>query len=233
MVLYLEGESFSAYRVLRSVKNRFGSTNEVGIFEMRDAGLTEVSNPSELFLAHRRESAIGSAVVPTMEGSRPLLVEVQALVTPTAAPTPRRTANGLDFNRLLLVAAVLSKHLGMGLGGLDVVVNVVGGLRIAEPAADLATAMAIVSSLRDAPVKVGCIAIGEVGLSGELRPVSQIERRLSEAVNMGFRTCLLPQAAVERVGALPGMELRGAQTLREAVRLGIAPKKAAAADDLN
>ena len=227
VVLYLEGESFGAYRILRSVKNRFGSTNEVGIFEMGDAGLAEVSNPSEAFLAHRQESATGSAIVPTMEGTRPLLVEVQALVTPTAAPTPRRVANGIDFNRLLLITAVLAKHLGLGLGGLDVVVNVVGGLRVGEPAADLATAIAIVSSLRDAPVKGGCVAVGEIGLSGELRPVSQIDRRLSEAASMGFRACLLPKAAMERAGAPPGVELLGAQTVRDAARLAIGPKRAA------
>ena len=227
VVLYLEGESFSSYRVLRGVKNRFGSTNEVGIFEMGDGGLLEVSNPSEAFLAHRGEAGIGSAVVPTLEGTRPLLVEVQALATPSASPPPRRTANGVDFNRLLLIGAVLSKHLGLGLASQDIMVNVVGGLRIAEPAADLGIALAIVSSVRDAPVKEGCVAVGEIGLSGELRPVSQMDRRLSEAASMGFRRCLLPKGAMARLEGVAGLELLGADTLREAVRLGLGPKSAA------
>ncbi len=232
VVLYLEGESFGPYRILRGVKNRFGSTNEVGIFEMGDQGLMEVSNPSEAFLAHRREQAVGSAIVPTMEGTRPLLVEIQALVTPTSAPTPRRVANGVDFNRLLLICAVLAKHLGVGLGGMDIVVNVVGGLRVAEPAADLATAMAVLSSLRDTPTKAGCVAIGEIGLSGELRPVSQMERRLSEAAGMGFSACLAPTSAGERAGHPAGIELLTAGTLREAVRLGMGPKRPPQTEDI-
>lgn len=231
VVLYLEGENYSAYRILRGVKNRFGSTNEVGIFEMGDAGLVEVKNPSEAFLAHRQEWAAGSSIVPTLEGTRPLLVEIQALVSPTPAPMPRRIANGIDYNRFLLICAVLAKHMGVGLGGLDVVVNVVGGLRIEEPAADLAMAMAIFSSLRDVPAKPRMAAIGEVGLSGELRPVNQIDRRLSETANMGLRTCILPRAAMDRVGSFPGLELIGARTIQEALRLGLANERHRSPDD--
>ena len=223
VVLYLEGEGFSPYRVLRGVKNRFGSTNEVGIFEMRDAGLVEVSNPSEAFLAHRQEAAIGSAIVPALEGTRPLLVEVQALTTPSSAPGPRRIANGVDGNRVLLLTAVMARHLGMRLGNADILVNVVGGLRIAEPAADAAIALAIASSFRNAPVLPGCVALGEVGLSGELRPVSQVERRLAEAAALGFRRCILPHAAVERAGKIKGMQLTGVATLAEAIAAALAP----------
>ncbi|MSQ26256.1 MAG: DNA repair protein RadA [Dehalococcoidia bacterium] len=223
VVLYLEGEGFSPFRVLRGVKNRFGSTNEVGIFEMRDAGLVEVSNPSEAFLAHRQEAAIGSAIVPALEGTRPLLVEVQALTTPTSAPAPRRIANGVDGNRVLLLTAVMARHLGMRLGNADILVNVVGGLRISEPAADAAIALAIASSFRNAPVRSGLVALGEVGLSGELRPVSQVERRLAEAAALGFRRCILPHAAIERAGKTKGMQLTGVATLAEAIAAALAP----------
>lgn len=219
VVLYLEGEGFSPYRVLRGVKNRFGSTNEVGIFEMRELGLTEVVNPSEVFLANRNSEAIGSAIAPVLEGSRPLLVEIQALVTPSMAPAPRRVANGIDFNRLLLIAAVLSKHLGLPLGGQDILINVVGGLRVEEPAADAAVALAIASSFRELPVKPGYVAIGEVGLSGELRPVSQTGRRLAEAASIGFKACLLPVGEKEATGT--SLELIRVESLREMIRLGL------------
>lgn len=224
VVLYLEGENFSSYRLLRGVKNRFGSTNEVGIFEMRDAGLVEVTNPSEALLSQRQSGAIGSAITATLEGTRPLLVEVQALVSPTSATVPRRTSNGVDFNRLLLICAVLTKHLGMSLANQDVLVNVTGGLRVAEPAADLAIATAIVSSLRDTPVKPGVAAIGEIGLTGELRSVSQLERRLAETANMGFKSAIVPHTGLERIAALPGLELCGARTLREATRLALSDR---------
>ena len=234
VVLYLEGEGFSPYRVLRSVKNRFGSTNEVGIFEMRDGGLAEVENPSAAFLAHRGDAAHGSAIVPTLEGTRPLLVEVQALVTPTAQAAPRRVANGVDMNRLLMITAVLTKHLGVRLSGQDVLVNVVGGLRIAEPAADLGIALATVSSLSEVPVKPGCVAIGEVGLSGELRPVSQVERRLTEAAALGFTACILPRGSLSSITGREGgtgregVELLGAATLRDAIGMGLEAPRAAA-----
>ncbi len=193
-VLYLEGEMFHSYRVLRSVKNRFGSTNEVGIFEMQDTGLAEVKNPSQAFLSERLPSAAGSAVAVTMEGSRPLLVEIQALTSTTSFGLPRRTANGIDFNRLLLLAAVLSKRVGLKLGTQDIFVNVVGGLRINEPAADLAVATAIASSSRAVPIPDDCVMLGEVGLSGELRSVGQAEKRLKEAAKLGFKRCIVPRS---------------------------------------
>ncbi|MBI4297126.1 MAG: DNA repair protein RadA [Chloroflexi bacterium] len=220
-VLYLEGEPHSPYRLLRSVKNRFGPTHEVGIFQMGERGMEEVADPSRAFLEERMETAIGSAVVPTLEGTRPLLVEVQALASPTPFGTPRRVANGVDYNRLLMVAAVLSKRLGFPLGSQDIIVNVVGGLRVTEPAADLAIAMALVSSLRDIRISPGLVAVGEVGLSGELRSVGQMERRLAEAAQMGFRACLLPRTAARRLtGPLP-LELRPAATLSEALSVAL------------
>jgi DNA repair protein RadA/Sms len=222
VVLYLEGERFSSYRLLRSVKNRFGSTNEVGVFEMTGEGLTAVENPSEVFLAERGEQAVGSVVVPTLEGSRPLLVEVQALTSPTMLAVPRRTANGLDFNRLVLVTAVLVKRAGLALGNQDVIANVVGGLRVQEPAADLGLALAIASSNRDAALPSDLVAVGEVGLSGELRSVGQLERRLGEAERLGFRRCLLPQSALRRATPATGLELMPAATVREAIRLAFA-----------
>ena len=192
VVLYLEGEPISSWRLLRAVKNRFGSTNEVGVFEMADQGLIEVEDPSRTFLSERREDAVGSVVVPTLEGSRPLLVEVQALTNPSLLPTPRRVTTGIDFNRLLLVCAVLTRRAGLSLANQDVVVNVTGGLRIGEPAADLGVALAIISSLRNVPVAPHVAAIGEVGLSGEVRRVSQIQRRIAEVARLGLRECLVP-----------------------------------------
>lgn len=224
VVLYLEGEGFSPFRILRGVKNRFGSTNEVGIFEMRERGLAEVSNPSEAFLAHRQESAIGSAIVPTLEGTRPLLVEIQALATPAGVGPSRRIANGVDFNRLLLILAVLTKHIGLPAGGQDVIVNVVGGLHIEEPAADAAIALAVASSMRDTPLREGCVVMGEIGLSGELRPVNQTDRRLAEAAALGFRLCVLPGQANGTVKAPGEIRLLYAATLRDAVRLAFASK---------
>jgi DNA repair protein RadA/Sms len=195
VVLYLEGEPFSSYRLLRSTKNRFGSTNEVGIFEMGEKGLSEVDNPSRVFLNAYREGTVGSVVVPTLEGSRPLLVEIQALTTPNSFSPPRRIANGVDFNRLLLIIAVLTKRAGLKLFNQDIIVNVTGGLRINEPAVDLGIASAIASSFRDSSPIAGLIALGEVGLNGELRGISQIERRISEAIRLGFKSCLIPELA--------------------------------------
>jgi DNA repair protein RadA/Sms len=194
-VLYLEGEPFSSYRVLRSVKNRYGSVNEVGIFEMKTGGLCEVQNPSEVFLSRDRQHPIGSAVVPVLEGSRPLLVEIQALTNATSFGQPRRTANGLDFGRLLIITAVLSRRAYLKLGNQDVIASVTGGLHVAEPAADLAAAIAIASSYKNISVDPHLIAIGEVGLSGEIRNVPQLERRLSEAARLGFTKALVPAAA--------------------------------------
>jgi len=192
-VLYLEGDRFQTYRVLRSVKNRFGATSEVGVFEMRERGLVEISNPSEAFLAERMVNAPGSAIAVTMEGTRPLLVEVQGLTSPTSFGNPRRTPNGIDFNRLLLTVAVLTRRVGVRLGDQDVFVNVVGGLTISEPAADLAVAAAIASSARNQPARAEVVLIGEVGLSGELRLVSQMPARLREAAKLGFKDAIVPR----------------------------------------
>lgn len=192
-VLYLEGDRFQTYRVLRSVKNRFGATSEVGVFEMRERGLVEVSNPSEAFLAERMINAPGSAIAVTMEGTRPLLVEVQGLTSPTSFGNPRRTPNGIDFNRLLLTVAVLTRRVGVRLADQDIFVNVVGGLSISEPAADLAVAAAIASSSRNVPVRADMVLIGEVGLSGELRMVSQMPARLQEAAKLGFKEAVVPR----------------------------------------
>ncbi len=221
VVLYLEGERFSNYRLLRGVKNRFGSVDEVGVFEMTGEGLRGVDNPSQAFIAERASGAVGSVVVPTLEGSRPLLVEVQALTNPTATPAPRRTANGLDFGRLLLVAAVLGRRLGLPLAAQDVIASVVGGLRVHEPAADLALALAIVSSHRDKPVPPDLVALGEIGLSGELRSVAQLDRRLAEAERLGFRRCVLPEAALRRQQPQTGLDLLPAATLREAIKMAL------------
>jgi DNA repair protein RadA/Sms len=191
-VLYLEGDRFQSYRLLRSVKNRFGATSEVGVFEMCDRGLTEVLNPSEAFLAERMVNAPGSVIAVTMEGTRPLLVEIQGLTSSTSFGNPRRTPNGVDFNRLLLIVAVLTRRVGLRLAEQDVFVNVVGGLKVSEPAADLAIAATIASSTRDVPVRAETVMIGELGLSGELRMVGQMPARLREAAKLGFKKAIVP-----------------------------------------
>lgn len=216
-VLYLEGDRFHAYRLLRSVKNRFGSTHEVGVFEMTEEGMMEVSNPSEAFLAERLPDAAGSAIAVTMEGTRPLLVEIQALASTTSFGNPRRTANGVDFNRLLLLVAVLSKRVGLRLFDQDVFVNVVGGMRINEPAADLGVALAIASSFQNVPLPADLVAVGEIGLSGELRAVGHLSRRLHEAAKLGFRRCIVP-ATHRRGSDLPaGIEAIPARSLSDAL----------------
>jgi len=222
-VLYLEGDRFHTYRLLRGVKNRFGATSEVGVFEMRGDGMVEVANPSEAFLAERLAAAPGSAIAVTMEGTRPLLVEVQALASTTSFGLPRRTPNGVDLNRLLLLVAVLQKRIGLRLSDQDVFVNVIGGLRIGEPAADLAIAVAIASSMRDLPVAPDLAFVGEVGLSGELRAVSQLGARLNEAAKLGFRRCLVPKSIRKvRVENPPaGLEIVGARSLVEAIDVAL------------
>ena len=220
VVLYLEGEPFSAYRLLRGVKNRFGSTNEVGVFEMKEQGLVEVDNPSKAFLSQRWGEAIGSAVVSTLEGSRPLLVEIQALTNPTSFGLPRRTANGVDFGRLLMIIAVLTRRIGLKLGNQDIIANVTGGLKIGEPAADLGIALSIASSFRDVGVDPQLVAVGEVGLSGELRAVSQLDRRVAEAARLGFKRCLVPKTSA-RISTTKGIELIPVNTLREAIGVGL------------
>lgn len=221
VVLYLEGDPFSAYRILRSVKNRFGSTNEVGVFEMRGQGLVEVSDPSQVFLSSRSRSAIGSSVVPVLEGTRPLLVEIQALTAPTSFSLPRRTANGIDLNRLLLLAAVLSRRVGIRLSSQDIIINVVGGLRIDEPAADLAVALSIASSFHDQEIDRNLAVLGEVGLSGEVRAVPQVERRIAEAARQGFTRCLVPEACGHSLTFPRGMEVVAVSSLSEALRTGL------------
>ena len=223
-VLQLEGERFHAFRLLRSIKNRFGSTNEVGVFEMNEQGMQEVRNPSELFLAERLPNATGSAIAVSMEGTRPLLVEVQALCSTTAFSMPRRTANGVDTNRLLLLTAVLSKRVGIDLSDQDIFVNVVGGMRVDEPAADLAVAIAIASSFRNRPVHADLAIMGEVGLSGELRSVGQLARRLHEAGKLGFTRALTPRSTLQRSGgdSLPqGIEVIGVRTLYDALDVAL------------
>jgi DNA repair protein RadA/Sms len=224
VVLYLEGERYHTYRLLRGVKNRFGATNEVGVFEMKDLGLAEVPNPSQVFLAERLPNAPGSAITVTMEGTRPLLVEIQALCSTTSFGNPRRTPNGVDLNRLLLLIAVLTKRSGLRLGDQDVFVNVVGGLRVGEPAADLAVAIAVASSFKNQPVAADLALIGEVGLSGELRAVGHLESRLKEAVKLGFKRALLPKTSLSRKLNIPDMTLLQARSLPEALTLALLPK---------
>jgi DNA repair protein RadA/Sms len=220
-VLYLEGERFHAYRLLRSVKNRFGSTDEIGVFEMSGQGMLEVTNPSEAFLSERSDGT-GSAIAVTLEGTRPLLVEIQALTSTTSFGLPRRTANGIDFNRLLLLAAVLSKRVGLRLHDQDIFVNVVGGLRINEPAADLSVAVAIASSYRDRPVAQDLAIMGEIGLSGELRSISQATKRLNEASRLGFKRCLIPKSVRLSKDRPSGLEVVRARSLREALDVALA-----------
>ncbi len=224
-VLYLEGESFSSYRLLRSVKNRFGSTNEIGIFEMKTQGLIEVENPSRVFLSQRLNRAVGSVVVSTLEGSRPLLVEVQALTNATSFGLPRRIANGVDYARLLMITAVLCRRVGLKLANQDIIVNATGGMRISEPAADLAIALAIASSSSDKGVDPELVAVAEIGLSGELRTVSQLDRRLGEAARLGFTRCLVSDVSVRASHIPKGLKLVPASTLKEAIKLGLVGKK--------
>ncbi len=220
-VLYLEGERFHTYRLLRSVKNRFGATSEVGVFEMTPEGMREVDNPSRAFLAERAPGAAGNAIAVTMEGTRPLLVEVQALTSATAFAFPRRTANGFDMSRLLLLTAVLSQRVGLKMFNQDIFVNVVGGLKITEPAADLTVALAIASSFRDRPIAEDLVVIGEVGLSGELRTVSQAARRLGEAARLGFTRAVVPQTLAQMKDKPDGITLVGARTLAQALDVAL------------
>lgn len=224
-VMYLEGDPFQSFRLLRSVKNRFGATSEVGVFEMAGAGMVEVPNPSEAFLAERVVNAPGSAIAVTMEGTRPLLVEVQALTNPTAFGNPRRTTNGVDFNRLLLTAAVLSKRVGLRLFEQDIFVNVVGGLKIDEPASDLATAIAIASSYFDRSLPADMAFIGEIGLSGELRTVNQLSLRLNEAAKIGFQRVMVPKIRRKLEDVPHELELIPVRSVAEALHVVMPPEK--------
>ncbi|MHB8575067.1 MAG: DNA repair protein RadA, partial [Dehalococcoidia bacterium] len=217
VVLYLEGERFSSYRLLRGVKNRFGATSEVGVFEMLGSGMEGVENPSEIFLSERAEGAIGSVIVPVVEGTRPVLVELQALTSPSSLSMPRRTAHGVELNRLLLIAAVLTKRARLQLYNQDIIVNVAGGLRVQEPAADLGLALAIVSSFRDEKLPGDMVAVGEIGLSGELRSVSHLDRRLAEAEKLGFKDAVLPASTARRSRPQTSMRVHTAGTIVEAI----------------
>lgn len=215
-VLYFEGDRGHPYRILRAVKNRFGSTNEIGVFEMKSGGLAEVANPSELFLSERPLDAAGSVVTASLEGSRTLLVEIQALVTPSTYGTPRRTTIGVDSNRLALLVAVLEKKAGLHLGGQDIFLNVAGGARLTEPAADLAMLLAVASSHLDRPVSADTVVFGEVGLAGEVRAVNQPEPRLGEAAKLGFQQAVLPEGNLKRLGDA-GLRLQGVTNVQEAL----------------
>ncbi len=216
-VLQFEGERHHSYRILRAIKNRFGSTNEIGIFEMHDRGLREVQNPSEVFLSERKSDASGSSVVAGIEGTRPLLVEAQALVAPTSYGVPQRTATGFDNRRLQMLLAVLEKRAGIHVGQYDVFVNVAGGVRLDEPAADLGMAISIVSSLRDLPVDSEAVVVGEVGLGGEIRTISQIEKRITEAGKLGFKRIFLPRNNMKNLREGNGITLKGVETIEEAI----------------
>ena len=216
-VLYFEGDRYASYRILRSVKNRFGSTNEIGVFEMREQGLVEVENPSEFMLDGRPEDASGAIVACAMEGTRPILLEVQALVAQTNLGIPRRTAAGTDYNRVNLLMAVLERRCHYEMGRYDAYVNIAGGMKMNEPALDLAIVMALVSSLKDRPVSPKTIVFGEVGLSGEVRAVSMAEQRVNEAVKLGFDTCILPQICLEKIKKNDKIRLIGVRSVREAI----------------
>ena len=218
-VLYLEGEPLNANRIVHSQKNRFGSTNEVAMFSMEANGLKEIVDPSQTLLANRSIDAVGSSVVPTIGGSRPLMVEIQALTSPTYGPSPRRTANGIDLSRLVMITTVLAQRSHLNLGNRDVTVNVAGGLRISDPGCDLALALAIASCSKNLPIKQGLVAIGEVGLSGELRPVTQLNRRIQEASRLGFTSCILPTSAQHH--KIQGLNPLFATTISMAIRIGL------------
>ncbi|RJR50163.1 MAG: DNA repair protein RadA [Desulfobacteraceae bacterium] len=213
-VLYFEGERSHAFRILRAVKNRYGSTNEIGVFEMKDTGLEEVGNPSRIFLEERPEGASGSVVIPCLEGTRPLLVEIQALVGPSPLGMPRRTAIGVDHHRISLLVAVLSKRMGLEMGDQDIFVNVAGGLKVDEPGADLAIVSAMVSSFLDRAVDKDLVVFGEVGLAGEIRAVSQPEIRIKEAAKLGFRRCLLSPSNISGPACSSGMALVGVDSVK-------------------
>lgn len=218
-VLYFEGDRHASYRILRGVKNRFGSTNEIGVFEMRQAGLTEVENPSEYMLSGKPENASGSVVACSMEGTRPILIEIQALVCQSNFGLPRRTAAGTDYNRVNLLMAVLEKRIGLPLSNYDAYVNIAGGIKMNEPAIDLGIIMALVSSYKNRPIDEKMIVFGEVGLSGEVRAVNMPEQRVSEAKKLGFETCVLPAVSRDMVKDMKGIKIVGVKTINDAMNL--------------
>ena len=220
-VLYFEGDSNTSYRLLRAAKNRFGSTNEIGVFEMTDSGLTEVQNPSQMLLAGRPEGAPGTCVACVMEGTRPVLAEVQALVSKTTFNVPRRTADGFDFNRAALLLAVAEKRGGMKLNIFDAYINVIGGLRLDEPGADLPVILAVASSYRDKPISDELVAIGEVGLTGEIRSVSHMNQRLGEVARLGFKKCIIPKGGSEKLEIPDGLDVYRVKNIREAIEVSL------------
>ena len=217
-VLYLEGERYFSYRILRGVKNRFGSTNEIGMFEMQDKGMTEIQNPSSVLLGEREENPAGSIVVASMEGTRPILVELQALTSQTIFGFPRRTANGIDYNRLTLLIAVLEKVVGMPFGNQDVYLNIVGGIKINEPALDLGIILASASSYKNISIPNDTVAIGEIGLTGEIRSVNMIEKRIKEAEKLGFKTCIIPEHNKKQLKGTYTSNIIGVKNIHEAMR---------------
>lgn len=218
-VLYFEGERHASFRILRAVKNRFGSTNEIGVFEMQDVGLKEVLNPSEIMLAGRPMDVAGSLVSCSLEGTRPMLIEVQALASFTSFGMPRRTATGIDYNRMVILIAVLEKRAGLDMGNYDVYVNLAGGMRINEPSLDIAAALAIASSFRNTPIDPHTVVFGEVGLTGEIRGVAMAEKRVVEAAKLGFKTCIMPKANVEKLPFIKGIKVIGVSHIGEALEV--------------
>jgi DNA repair protein RadA/Sms len=225
-VLYFEGETTSSYRILRAVKNRFGSTNEIGVFEMSGEGLEEVSNPSEQLLAGRPRGMPGTCVTCVMEGARPILAEIQALVAPSSFNVPRRNSTGIDYNRAMMLLAVLEKRGGLSVSGCDAYINVIGGLRVDEPGADLATVLALASGYTDRPIGDDIVAVGEVGLSGELRPVFQTGARLAEIARLGFSRCVMPYGGKEAAGVPDGLSVTRVKTIDEAIK-SVMPRRGA------
>ena len=224
-VLYFEGDQHAAHRILRAAKNRFGATNEIGVFEMRDSGLVEVENPSELLLSGRPEDAPGTCVTCVMEGARPVLAEIQALVAGTSGANPRRTSNGFDYNRFAMLLAVLDKRGGLKVSACDAYLNIIGGLWLDEPAADLAAVVALASSYLDKPVPGDLVAVGEVGLTGELRSVNHLDQRISEIHRLGFHRCLVPSRRIGALTAPPGLALIPAGNIGEAIRAALGPQE--------
>lgn len=221
-VLYLEGERYFSYRMLRSVKNRFGSTNELGMFEMKNEGMIEITNPSSILISEREDNPAGSVVVASMEGTRPLLIELQALTSASVFGIPKRTANGFDYNRLAVLIAVLEKRVGLALGGQDVYLNVVSGIKIVEPAVDLGVILACSSSYKNVSIPKDVVAIGEVGLTGEVRAVNMIEKRIKEAEKLGFKKCIIPESNKKLLKDSYKLDIIGVKNINEAIKnLGI------------
>ena len=217
-VLYLEGERYFSYRILRGVKNRFGSTNEIGMFEMRGEGMCEITNPSDVLISEREDNPPGSCIVSCMEGTRSMLVELQALTSQSVFGYPKRTANGIDYNRLALLIAVLEKRAGMNLGNQDVYLNVVGGLKISEPSIDLGILMVTASSYKNKPIEKGIAIMGEVGLTGEVRRINMIEKRLKEAEKLGFKKCIIPESNKKGLKEMFKLDIIGVKDINEAMK---------------